>query len=777
MSAISSPSGDPTPIPQLEQVASDAPVETVEGMVESEPGEKDDSWQWLEPQAEAQTRPVAGGRALLGGALVLLAAAWIAYSAWSAGRALATQPLESPAFAQWVAVATGPLALLGLIWLMFGRTRRREAEKFTHSVVAMRGEARALEVTLGALSQRIASSHAALGQMSGELADLGEATATRLGAVTGDLNASAVTLHERGSALDRSAERARQDLQALLDDLPRADALASGLAEHLREAGTAAGEQASQFDHQVGLIGTRTRETHAAIDEAATRMVAHLTHIESAGAAAAARVGEVSSAGRHEVDALMARSAEALDQIRGGIDVQSAAVTALVEQADAAIGRSGIAASEALAARLDGAGSALDTLTARIAEQERSSQRLVADLDLGLDALDQKFAALAEGGEQRSQHILVSVARLRDEIDALGQSAGAHDGVLLGLADRTATLRGGVESLAALVADQLRPALGEAEAGQQRLTVAAVEVQPLIAAMRDATIESARQLDHSRAQVEDQHDRLAALLTAVDTGVDGAQRRLAELGSAISQASSDAALLSRETGPALVDALVQVREAAAHAGARAREAIVSAIPESAAELGEASRVAIDRAIREAVEDKLAAIDTVAAQAIEAARSASDRLTAQMLTIGQTASALEEHIERSRLAQKKDDGEEFARRVSLLIDSMNSAAIDVQKILSDEVDERAWVAYLKGNRGIFTRRAVRLLGRSEERALAGHYGRDHEFQDSANRYVADFEAMLRRVLAERDSGMIAVTLMSSDMGKLYAALAPLAERRR
>ena len=112
-----------------------------------------------------------------------------------------------------------------------------------------------------------------------------------------------------------------------------------------------------------------------------------------------------------------------------------------------------------------------------------------------------------------------------------------------------------------------------------------------------------------------------------------------------------------------------------------------------------------------------------------------------------------------------------------MDSMNSAAIDVQKILSDEVDERAWTQYLKGNRGVFTRRAVRLIGRSQQRALGSHYASDHEFQDSANRYVADFEAMLRRVMAERDSGMIAVTLMSSDMGKLYAALAPLVERRR
>jgi hypothetical protein len=109
--------------------------------------------------------------------------------------------------------------------------------------------------------------------------------------------------------------------------------------------------------------------------------------------------------------------------------------------------------------------------------------------------------------------------------------------------------------------------------------------------------------------------------------------------------------------------------------------------------------------------------------------------------------------------------------------MHSAAIDVGKILSDEMDDKAWGAYLKGNRGVFTRRAVRLIDGSETKAIRVHYDSDIEFQRSVNRYVHDFESMLRRVLAERDGGVMAVTLMSSDMGKLYAALAQAIEKRR
>ena len=83
--------------------------------------------------------------------------------------------------------------------------------------------------------------------------------------------------------------------------------------------------------------------------------------------------------------------------------------------------------------------------------------------------------------------------------------------------------------------------------------------------------------------------------------------------------------------------------------------------------------------------------------------------------------------------------------------MHSAAIDVGKILSDEIDDKAWDSYLKGNRGVFTSRAVRLIGGSETRAIRAHYESDAEFQRSVNRYVHDFESMLRRVLAERDGG--------------------------
>ena len=719
----------------------------------------------------------AGGRMVLGSALTLLAALWLGYTAWQAGRTLGGQPLSSPQIAQWIAVAAGPLALMGLVWLMFGRTRRKESEQFTRSVVTMRTEAAALQDVLGALSAQINRNHDALGQMAGQLMNLGDEAASRLGGITAELHQGARTLADHGSALDRAAENARTDIGVLLADLPEAEQVALRMAEALRGAGRDAREQAADYEQQVGSLTQRTQEADATVHDAAQRLIAHLTHIESASAAATARVEETGAAGRDTIDALLIRTSDALEQVRGGIEIQASAVNALLAQASAGIGRAGIEASEALTSRVDGANASIDGLATRIAEQDRASQRLVSELDLGLAALDEKFGAFAADGDERSARIGASLIRLRSEISALGADTGAQDQAILAISDRTHALREGVTLLSEAISTELSGALVEAEAGAARLYTASSEAHPLILDVRDAAVEAQKRIVAGAADLDAQQQQLSALLANVDGGVSQASARLAELGAIIGRANQDAAALSNETGPALVAALVQVREAAAHAAERARSAIAEVIPQSAGHLGEAARVALEKAVREAVSDHLAEVDRLATHAVTTARAASEQLTAQMLSIGQSASALEAHIERSRAAERKDNGEDFARRVSLLMDSMHSASIDVGKILSDEIDDKAWSSYMKGNRGVFTRRAVRLMGGTESRALQNHYDSDPEFQESVNRYVADFESMLRRVLAERDGGMIAVTLMSSDMGKLYAALAQAIKRRR
>jgi hypothetical protein len=384
---------------------------------------------------------------------------------------------------------------------------------------------------------------------------------------------------------------------------------------------------------------------------------------------------------------------------------------------------------------------------------------MIAEIDRGLALIDQRFSELAANGDERANRFLGSLTRARAELDALGQDASERDQSLEGLAERAAALRDGMARLQDEIGSGLVSLLGDAEGGADRLLEKAQSARPEIDWLRAAAVETADRVSATSDTLSGQHEKLSELL------------------SAIGSAQQDAERLSNETAPSLVSALMQVREAAGHAAERAREAISSIIPESAGKLSDATRDALEKVIRESIEERLRGVEQVAAQAVQSARTASDRLTQQMLNLGQSATALERHIQETDKEQRERDSDSFARRVSLLMDSMNSAAIDVGKILSDQVDEKAWDSYLKGNRGVFTSRAVRLLGGTETKAIRAHYATDGEFQQSVNRYIHDFESMLRRVLADRDGGMMAVTLMSSDMGKLYASLAQALERRR
>lgn len=735
-----------------------------------------DPYTWRESQEQSEFHG-AGGRQVLGSALVILAALWLGYIAWAAGSALADQPLSSPAVAQWLALAAGPLALLGLCWIMFGRTRRKEAERFTRSVIEMRAEARSLEGLLGVLSQRIEDSRSELSTMARTLMQLGDETTGKLGGITRELDSSTDKLAKHGIALDRAAESARTDIAVLLDDLPRAEATALNMAEQLRAAGTQAQQQAASFSDQVEALSARSKAAEEAVAQAVEQLTEHLATVENSGSAAAAAICDVNSRLTTSADDLMTRAAATLDQIRSGIDAQAAAVASLVEQSSAGFGRTGAKAAESLSANVSQANAAIDGLTARIAEQERSSRRIVAETSRALLELDQHFSGLAENGDQRAAAFVKSIGRARGELQQLAQETGVQDNAVELLAERAAALQNYVGRLTSDVKDQLSIAIGDAEAGTERILVSTERLRPELQWMREAAVEASERIQHSAAGIAEQQDRFAALLASLDAGVGTAGEQLATLAASITEAQSDANRLSHETGPALIDAMVQVKEAAAHAAERAREAITKVVPQSAATLSEATREALQAVIRDEVEKGLNDVQATAVRAVEAARSASDRLTEQMLSIGRTAAALEQHMEQINSQQREKDSESFARRVALLIDSMHSASIDVGKILSDEVDEKAWDAYLKGNRGVFTRRAVRLLEGSETRAIRAHYESDLEFQQAVHRYIHDFEAMLRRVVADKDGGIIAVTLMSSDTGKLYAALSQVIDRRR
>jgi hypothetical protein len=227
----------------------------------------------------------------------------------------------------------------------------------------------------------------------------------------------------------------------------------------------------------------------------------------------------------------------------------------------------------------------------------------------------------------------------------------------------------------------------------------------------------------------------------------------------------------------MVEALVRVRETADAAAARARSAITAAIPEAAAELGAASGAAVEQAIAKSVSEQLERLSLVADDAVKAAHRATDKLTRQMLSLTDASKSLESTLATNADRIESQDSELMAQRSAKLIATLNERAVDVSKWLDRDVTEADWAAYLKGDQGLFARRATRLVTSAEAKNIHTLYNDDADFREHVNRYVHDFEGLLRTVMATKDGSTLALTMVSSDIGKLYVALAQAIERLR
>jgi hypothetical protein len=525
----------------------------------------------------------------------------------------------------------------------------------------------------------------------------------------------------------------------------------------------------------------------AAVNEAGG---ASTTQLSQAIADIRAAVGELAGSlegGEARAADLTGRAREMADSLAAiaqQLDDRVPASLARIEEQAARTGSTASAIAPDVAAIEASAGNAAAKLAeaeASIARQqerlEASGSALTSGLLRQLGEVEERFAALSAAGGTSTAQLSEAIGGIRASVSELAASLEGGEARAADLTGRTREMRDGLAGIAEQLDQHVPAALGRVEEQAERARSAASGIVPTVQALQTSSEGAAATLAEAEASLVRQQEALDALLARISDGVGGAEEQLRALGSAVGEADGAASRIVAETGPELIEALLRVREAATQAADRAREAISAVIPQSAFALAEASRQAVSGAISGTVEQQMGELGRIAEKAVETARKASERLTRQMLTIGETAAAVEARIEEGRRDRDAQDAENFSRRVALLIESLNSTAIDVTKILSNEVTDSAWAAYLKGDRGVFTRRAVRLLDNSESREIVQHYEAEPEFREQVNRYIHDFESMLRRILADRDSSALGVTILSSDMGKLYVALAQAIERLR
>ena len=716
-----------------------------------------------------------GSLAWLGWIAIAVGIGWAVAMTWLSRDSLAA--LNPVALTQFVAALASVPTLIGIIWLLAMRTSRREARRFGQTAHAMRAEAASLERTVAILSSTIDANRRALAEQVTTLMAMGDGANQRLATIGRDLALEIGQADAHAAALRDAASGAQQSLDVLLASLPRAHGDTVAIADRLEATGLSASEHAAALDAQLAALAERGREADGVAGGAAQRLAAHIARMEATSETAGARLEAVTGDMSAAVDALLTRTADAVDQARQGIAAQGDAVLAMVGANQAALDHAARDSAEALAERISAVEAVIDRVTARLEGQRTASDTLLAGLDSGIGRVERRIDVLHEQGIEKSQLLAASISALGGSTDAMTEALKAGEAMATRTIGTTETLLIALDSATREIDETLPDALNRLDEKVAASKAVVVQAKPELLALVTAAESTHDAIEAIAGVVSEQRRTLDHLSrTLLDTLSEGHEKADA-LGTMVDATIVKTHAFAEEAAPRLVDALLRVRDTAAVAADKARETLATVIPEAADALESASAEAMRRATADTVERQVAAISDVTASAVDAAIRATERLADQVRSIADQTAILEARFEDARAEREEHDRDTFSRRASLLIESLNSASIDIAKTFAPEISDSAWAAYLKGDRGVFTRRAVRILEPGDARDIARLYDDETAFRDSVNRYIHDFEGMLRAVLAQRDGSPLGVTLLSSDMGKLYVALAQAIERLR
>jgi hypothetical protein len=394
-----------------------------------------------------------------------------------------------------------------------------------------------------------------------------------------------------------------------------------------------------------------------------------------------------------------------------------------------------------------------------------------------LDALGSEMTRASELGREAESALTASIDALAARLSASRDALGDTDRAVAELTDASVRLLELIRASAEHTREDLPAALGNAEARLGELGERGEKLSLMLGAAGDRSRELSDYVITASKDSASAMGDLKSLQSQIAAAHAINGERLGELRVQLEMLVQDSRGAAEEAQGPLRDAIAALETSARSAIGTLHEDSAGQIQALADRISTEAGRAIDRALQAHVGSAVVELDRTASHAAGSAREAAMELRDQLARVNELAGNLESRVAHARQRAEEQVDTDFSRRVALITESLNSNAIDIAKALSSDVTDTAWASYLRGDRGIFTRRAVRLIDNTQAREIADLFESDSEFREHVSRYIHDFEAMLRTMLSTRDGHAIGVTLLSSDIGKLYVALAQAIERLR
>ncbi|MEJ6593945.1 hypothetical protein [Parasphingorhabdus sp.] len=697
--------------------------------------------------------------------LVVSTVGWTGFFLWANRDIFTTMPTPKAGIdllTQWCL----PMATLGIIYLLYMRNSTHEAGRFADVAFSLRAESELLETRLKTVNNELSVAREFLSQESRELEFLGDQSSGKLTTAAGLIRKSLEDGLGKMQKLDDVGGAAYKNLEQLREHLPVVINTAKDVTNQIGNAGrTAQTEMAAMVStlRKIGEVGSAAKQSLSALtDKSALSLENLAVEAERIKISLAEQLHEA-EAGSNQLATLLRKTTsetvEAIHKTRGQLATE-ASESALAMRADL----------DALESALASAGKIADVEEIRLKTLAATLNQNISDIAENVKNLDN------ESGEKTAK-LAFAMTAMEQNSAALQLSLENGYGVADGMIERMERLLVALDSSAREMDETLPTAFERvSEKSQESLALYGQIAGKARKAQEDAgrVAQQVAQTDHSISQ---QQEQIRQLRDAGDDASTSIVQQIDDISKAIEAVREQNESLAESAGEKMISALLRVKETAKQASEHSRQALENSIAGSTDAFEKMSEEALNRII----DDKIASIAPKLEQAISSAvvttQSTAAHLTDQLAAIEDMTIKLEQRILFAKEKAQQSSDENFTRRVAQLTESLNSISIDVGKILSNDVTDTEWAAYLRGDRGIFTRRAVRLLDRREVHEILTQYSGNDEFREHVNRYIHDFEAMLRGVLATRDGSAVSVTLLSSDVGKLYVALAQAIERLR
>lgn len=714
---------------------------------------------------EPAAPPRPWGKIALATLLALSALGWTGFFLWVHQPEILNVPAPAR-ISQLIVEWSAPIAVLALAWLLALRMSASEAKRFGDVATLLRVESEALEQRMRTVNGEIALARSFLAENAKEIETVGRISAKRLTEAAEQLNAALHDSDDRAKMLQVASNAAVTNLEQLRNHLPVVTSAAKDATNQIGIAGNTA-------HGQIQAIIATLKSMDESASQAGNALEALNNRVEASTSALESRLANASSHVAQTVEGSEQRASALLSSLSAGVSEAEQRLIETAEQLDNRMAES----HQRLEGNLGSLSEAIAHLEAVSDAQDSTSKALLDRVKASIAECRSEVAKFGDDASDQIAKLAFAVSALSErgeELDGRLGSTRAQTEILIG---KTAELRAGLEAFADDTDGVIAPKIDRIS---EKFANAQSEFATLNSELANAeagTGSLIRSVNALEQLVSTQSSAVTRLNESSTEYLTAQHEQVDILSAAILHTRSALEELSGIANEQLVASLLRVRETTRQAAEASRKIVDEELAVVADKLNERGRLAIETA----VDDQVKALDSAMRDAFDRnltlAADVEERIAAQLKLVDEMASNLEHRVNEAHTSFAGIDDEGFARRMALLTESLNSAAIDVAKILSNEVTDTAWAAYLKGDRGVFTRRAVRLLDSGEAKIIAAHYDEDAEFREHVNRYIHDFESMMRVLLSTRDGNAIGVTLLSSDVGKLYVALAQAIERLR